>query len=76
MTRLEKNKYMRERLYYQREKQTAMYDIAHRNYKNCDKIVEDNMVKQAKTVMKISKEDYDKHFKDFDVMQEVGDISK
>lgn len=53
-----------------------MYEIAHKNYLNCDKNVEDNMVKQAKTVMRISKEDYDKHFKDFDVKQEVGDISK
>lgn len=34
------------------------------------------MVKQAKTVMKLSKEDFDKYFKDFDVNQEVGDISK
>jgi len=53
-----------------------MYEIAHRNYLSCEKNVEDNMVKQAKTVMKISKEDFDKYFKDFDVKQEVGDISK
>ena len=53
-----------------------MYEIAHRNYLACDKNVEDNMVKQAKTVMKISKEDFDRYFKDFDVKQEVGDISK
>ena len=26
--------------------------------------------------MKISKEDFDRHFKDFDVKQEVGDMSK
>ena len=53
-----------------------MYAIAHRNYLSCEKNVEDNMVKQAKTVMKISKEDFDKYFRDFDVKQEVGDISK
>ena len=53
-----------------------MYEIAHRNYLTCAKNVEDNMVKQAKTIMKISKEDFDRHFKDFDVKQEVGDISK
>jgi len=53
-----------------------MYEIAHRNYLNCEKNVEDNMVKQAKTVMNISKEDFDRYFKDFDIQQEVGDISK
>jgi len=53
-----------------------MYEIAHAKYLTCEKNVEDNMVKQAKTVMKISKEDYEKYFKDFDVKQEVGDISK
>ena len=34
------------------------------------------MVKQAKTVMKISKEDFDKYFSQFDVNVNTEDISK
>ena len=43
--RLEKNKYMRERVYYQRSGQFAMYDHANRSYNNARANVEDNIIK-------------------------------
>jgi len=52
VVRMEKNKYMRERVYYQRNNEIAMYEQANRAYLNCRKDVEDNLIKQAKTVCK------------------------
>merc|ERR1711937_284085 len=52
MVRMEKNKYMRERVYYQRNNEIAMYEKANKDYLNCRKDVEDNLIKQAKTVCK------------------------
>jgi len=50
--RLEKNKYMRERVFYQRTGQIALYEKANKSYNNCRKDVEDNIIKQARTVFK------------------------
>lgn len=58
MTRLEKNKYMRERVYYQRTNQFALYEKANRAYMASTKDVEDNLLKQCKTVCKPSEEDF------------------
>ena len=45
MVRLEKNKYMRERIYYQKEQQTVLYEKANAKYHNCRDEVTDNLVK-------------------------------
>ena len=50
MTRLEKNKYMRERIFFQREGQLVLYDQANKAYHNAQAEVTDNLVKQAKTI--------------------------
>lgn len=70
-TRLEKNKYMRERIFYQRERQQVLYDEANKNYNQCNIEIEDNLVKQAKTICKPSKEDFDNFFKkEFNLMED------
>jgi hypothetical protein len=43
--RLEKNKYMRERIFYRNEGQAVLLAEANKNYNNCHKEVEDNLVK-------------------------------
>ena len=43
--RLEKNKYMRERVFYQRSGQIAMYEHANRAYNSARPHVEDNILK-------------------------------
>jgi len=69
--RLEKNKYMRERIFYQRERQQVLYDEANQNYNNCNIEIEDNLVKQAKTICKPSAEDFDRYFKkEFNLMDD------
>jgi len=45
VVRMEKNKYMRERVYYQRNNEIAMYEAANKAYLNCRKDVEDNLIK-------------------------------
>lgn len=45
VVRMEKNKYMRERVYYQRNNEVAMYEQANKAYLNCRKDVEDNLIK-------------------------------
>lgn len=50
--RLEKNKYMRERVYYQRSGQISMYERANKCYNNCRADVEDNVIKQIRTILK------------------------
>lgn len=52
MTRMEKNKYMRERLFYQRENQIVLYEEANAKYHKCQDVITDNLVKQAKTIVK------------------------
>ena len=65
MTRMEKNKHMRERVYYQKSNQLAMYDEANKAYLNAEKTVKDNLIKQAKTICKPSQEDFDLYFIEF-----------
>ena len=65
MVRMEKNKYMRERVYYQRNNEIAMYEKANRAYLNCRKDVEDNLIKQAKTVCKPNEVDFKNYFQEF-----------
>lgn len=62
VVRLEKNKYMRERVYYQRNNEIAMYEAANKAYLNCRKDVEDNLIKQAKTVCKPNPVDFQHYF--------------
>ena len=62
MVRMEKNKYMRERVYYQRNNEIAMYEQANKAYLNCRKDVEDNLIKQAKTVCKPDPNDFNMYF--------------
>lgn len=53
---------MRERVYYQRTQQIAMYEKANKMYNNCKTDVEDNILKQAKTVFKPNPEDFERYF--------------
>lgn len=62
VVRMEKNKYMRERVYYQRNNEFAMYELANKAYLNCRKDVEDNLLKQAKTVCKPDPNDFQEYF--------------
>ena len=73
MVRMEKNKYMRERVYYQRNNEVAMYEQANKAYLNCRQDVEDNLIKQAKTICKPDQADLNKYFKDYQVKIE-GDF--
>jgi hypothetical protein len=59
--RLEKNKFMRERVYYQRSGQIALYEQANANYNKAEKNVRDNIVKQALTVIKPDPMDWDQY---------------
>lgn len=65
MVRYEKNKYMRERVYYQRNNEIAMYEQANKAYLNCRKDVEDNLIKQAKTICKPDPVDFQYYFGEF-----------
>jgi len=64
---MEKNKYMRERIMYQREGQMALYKEANTNYNKCDEEITDNLVKQAKTICKPSPEDFTTYFSQFNI---------
>ena len=63
--RLEKNKYMRERVYYQRSGQIALFEYANKQYNGVKKHVEDNIFRQAKSVFKPNPTDFDKYIKQF-----------
>ena len=80
VVRMEKNKYMRERVYYQRNNEIAMYEIANRAYLTCRKDVMDNLIKQAKTVCKPDPIDWqkylDENFDDANVDVGVDDIAE
>jgi len=52
MVRLEKNKYMRERLAFRGAGQMTLFDRANKKYHECESEVTDNLVKQAKTILK------------------------
>jgi hypothetical protein len=65
MVRLEKNKYMRERVYYQRQNEIAMYEQANKAYLNVRDDVIDNLVKQAKTICKPKEEHFKKYLMEF-----------
>ena len=62
---MEKNKFMRERVYYHRNNEFAMYEQANKSYMNCRKDVEDNLIKQAKTVCKPAPVDFQKYFGEY-----------
>ena len=63
MTRITKNKYMRERLYYQRENKIVLYEEANSKYHKCEDEIQDNFIKQAKTILKPNETKF-KHFLD------------
>lgn len=67
MVRLEKNKYMRERIFYQRNNEIVLYEKANKMYHNCRNEVTDNLVKQAKTICKPTPEEFAQHFEQFHV---------
>ena len=67
MVRLEKNKYMRERIFYQRNNEIVLYEKANKSYHNCRDQVTDNLVKQAKTICKPTQEEFAQHFEQFHV---------
>ena len=74
VVRMEKNKYMRERVYYQRNNEIAMYEQANKAYLNCRKDVEDNLIKQAKTVCKPDPVDFQKYFGEYFEAANVQDV--
>ena len=59
---MEKNKYMRERVFYQRTGEIAMYEKSNKAYNNVRPEVEDNIVKQAKIIFKPPPEDFASYF--------------
>lgn len=67
MVRLEKNKYMRERIYFQRNNEIVLYEKANKLYHNCRNEVTDNLVKQAKTICKPTPEEFAQHFEQFHI---------
>lgn len=70
--RMEKNKYMRERVYYQRSGQIALYERANKAYNNCRGDVEDNVLKQAKTILKPDPTDFENYFGELYTIAEDG----
>ena len=80
MTRMEKNKYMRERLFFQRENQIVLYEEANKKYHECEDEVKDNLIKMAKTICKPNEMDFlqylDSYQLDYTDAAVVGDISK
>lgn len=67
MVRLEKNKYMRERIYFQRNNEIVLYEKANKAYHNCRDEVQDNLVKQAKTICKPTAEEFALYFGQFSI---------
>jgi hypothetical protein len=67
MTRMEKNKYMRERLFYQRENQIVLYEEANKKYHECQDVVSDNLIKQARTIVKPDPEEFELWLKKLDI---------
>jgi CHAT domain-containing protein len=65
MTRMEKNKYMRERLFYQRENQIVLYEEANKKYHDCENEVKDNLIKMAKTICQPNETDFIKYLDSF-----------
>ena len=78
LTRLEKNKYMRERLFYQRENKIVMYEEANRKYHSCEDEQKDNLTKTAKTICKPNEELFHKFLAvnnlDYEDASVTGDI--
>jgi len=74
--RLEKNKYMRERIFFQREGQITLYNEANSKYHNAETEVTDNLVKMAKTICKPSKEEFDQYFAEFNLEEEDQNIKE
>ena len=65
MTRMEKNKYMRERIFYQRNNEIAMYEESNRLYNACEGVIQDNLFKQAITICKITPDNLNLYFSQF-----------
>lgn len=63
--RLDKNKYMRERVYYQRSGQIAMYEHANKQYNRVKQSVEENIFRQARSVFKPNPQDFEKYIGEF-----------
>lgn len=63
---------MRERIYYQKEQQTVLYEKANAKYHNCRDEVTDNLVKQAKTICKPTAEEFKKYFDIFKLDDQVN----
>lgn len=55
---------MRERVYYQRTGQIALYERANKQYNNCRQDVQDNIIKQTKTVFKPNPAEFEQYFGD------------
>ena len=72
MVRLEKNKYMRERLAFKGAGQMTLFDRANAKYHKCQDEVTDNLCKQAKTILKPKEEDFKKYFGEFNLEDADG----
>ena len=75
MTRLEKNKYMRERIFYQREGQHVLYQRANAAYHDCKNEVTDNLVKQAKTICQPSQQEFKDYFEEFGIEDDAEGLN-
>lgn len=75
---MEKNKYMRERLFYQREQQIVLYEEANRKYHECDTEVKDNLIKTAKTICQPDDEEFKRQLesRQIDYQDLVTDIKE
>ena len=60
--RMEKNKYMRERVFYQRSGEIVMYERANKAYNHVEVEVKNNIIKQAKIVFKPPAADFNAYF--------------
>jgi hypothetical protein len=80
MTRMQKNKYMRERLFYQRENQIVLYEEANKKYHECEDEVKDNLIKMAKTICKPDEAEFadflDQYQLDYSDAGVVGNIGE
>lgn len=60
MVRLSKNKFMRERIYYQRSNEFALYEEANDNYNSCRAEITDNLVSQAQVICSPDPDEFEK----------------
>lgn len=80
MVRLSKNKFMRERIYYQRSNEFALYEEANENYNKCRDEITDNLVNQARVICNPDPDEFDKfkshYFEDIHFEERDDDITK